>query len=108
MQTYKYDADTDIYDTSEKRRAPAWCDRVLYRGALGRTCEQVSYRRAELRSSDHKPVSATYTVRTKQIVPERKQAVLRDIIETLAKYENEARPEVSFCVSARSSVLLCV
>ena len=31
MPTYKFDADTDVYDSSEKRRIPSWTDRVLYR-----------------------------------------------------------------------------
>ena len=30
--TYKYDVESTVYDTSEKRRAPAYCDRVLYMG----------------------------------------------------------------------------
>lgn len=29
--TYKFDRGTSVYDTSRKKRDPAWCDRVLFR-----------------------------------------------------------------------------
>jgi len=65
--TYKYDVGTDNYDSSEKKRSPAWCDRVLYRGA-GRV-KQLNYRRHEVRASDHRPVSATFKLRVKTVLP---------------------------------------
>jgi len=32
LPTYKYNIDSDLLDTSKKKRAPAWCDRILYLG----------------------------------------------------------------------------
>lgn len=55
--TYKYDIGTDNYDSSEKARIPAWCDRVLKKGNVLR---QLSYNCAPLRFSDHRPVYATF------------------------------------------------
>ena len=63
--TYKYNVGTDDYDTSEKKRAPAWCDRVLFRGLGKVKCEE--YRRWEVRVSDHRPVSAMFKVRVKRV-----------------------------------------
>lgn len=71
--TYKYDVGTDEYDSSEKKRSPAWCDRILYRGA-GRV-KQLSYRRLEVRASDHRPVTATFKVRVKTVLPRERAAV---------------------------------
>ncbi|GAB7360652.1 hypothetical protein MBLNU230_g0532t1 [Neophaeotheca triangularis] len=64
--TYKYNVNSDDYDTSEKRRAPAWCDRILYRGLGKVRC--VDYRRWEdLRISDHRPVSGFFRLRVKSV-----------------------------------------
>lgn len=74
--TYKYDIGTDRYDTSEKQRVPAWTDRVLYKG------EDVAldvYDRAEIRSSDHRPVYAIFTA-TAQVVNEDKRKEILDEI----------------------------
>ncbi|RDA93026.1 hypothetical protein CP533_0730, partial [Ophiocordyceps camponoti-saundersi (nom. inval.)] len=63
--TYKYDVGTDTYDTSEKRRSPAWCDRLLCRGR-GRI-QQVDYRRHEVRVSDHRPVTGNFRLWVKKV-----------------------------------------
>ncbi|KAK3308157.1 Endonuclease/exonuclease/phosphatase [Chaetomium strumarium] len=66
--TYKYDVGTDNYDTSEKRRSPAWCDRLLYRCGAGRgRIEQLDYKRHEVRVSDHRPVSGRFRFEVKKI-----------------------------------------
>ncbi|XP_062216265.1 type IV inositol polyphosphate 5-phosphatase 9-like [Phragmites australis] len=64
--TYKYYPNSDTYygccahgKKGEKRRAPAWCDRILWRGA---GLKQNRYDRCESRLSDHRPVRAVFTV----------------------------------------------
>jgi WD40 repeat protein len=72
--TYKYDVGTDNYDTSDKKRSPAWCDRLLFRG-MGRI-KQLEYRRHDgVRVSDHRPVSGRFMIRVKTIDPKRRDAV---------------------------------
>ncbi|KAK4657307.1 hypothetical protein QC762_211840 [Podospora pseudocomata] len=66
--TYKYDVGTDNYDTSEKRRSPAWCDRLLFRCGAGRgRIEQLDYTRHEVRVSDHRPVSGRFRFEVKKV-----------------------------------------
>ncbi|KAK4540308.1 hypothetical protein LTR36_009620 [Oleoguttula mirabilis] len=53
MPTYKYNLGTDEYDTSEKARIPAWCDRIVTKGD---NLRQLYYDTAPLKFSDHRPV----------------------------------------------------
>lgn len=58
--TYKYNPGTDDWDSSEKSRCPAWCDRILWKG---RRTELLKYDCVmQLRKSDHKPVYAVFKV----------------------------------------------
>ncbi|OVA03892.1 Inositol polyphosphate-related phosphatase [Macleaya cordata] len=62
--TYKYSNNSDAYSgesvkSKEKRRTPAWCDRILWHG---NGIEQLSYVRGESRFSDHRPVCAVFVV----------------------------------------------
>lgn len=43
----------------EKQRTPAWCDRILW---YGKGVKQLSYFRSESKFSDHRPVSALFSV----------------------------------------------
>ncbi|GAA0171982.1 hypothetical protein Leryth_005792 [Lithospermum erythrorhizon] len=60
--TYKYSHNSDRYagddmHPKEKRRTPAWCDRILWYGS---GLQQLSYVRGESRFSDHRPVSTVF------------------------------------------------
>ncbi|KAA8525922.1 hypothetical protein F0562_007978 [Nyssa sinensis] len=62
--TYKYEINSDRYvgenpKEGEKKRSPAWCDRILW---LGKGIKQLSYKRADIRFSDHWPVSSMFLV----------------------------------------------
>ncbi|WVO17762.1 hypothetical protein L204_105460 [Cryptococcus depauperatus] len=65
--TYKYNPGTQDYDTSEKRRIPAWCDRILY--SKSQRIKPLNYQRYEPTVSDHRPVSASFAVTLKAVDP---------------------------------------
>jgi hypothetical protein len=113
--TYKYDPYSDEYDSSEKRRVPAWCDRILWRSRTftgsslssphstspidttssgnGRV-KQLHYQRYDsVNISDHRPVSAAFRVTVKKVdVEERKRS--KRIVEVAWQDEVERRVKV--------------
>ncbi|XP_050105367.1 type IV inositol polyphosphate 5-phosphatase 3-like isoform X2 [Malus sylvestris] len=84
--TYKYETNSEKYcgeDVKTGRRTPAWCDRIL---SYGRGMRLLSYRRAEIKLSDHRPVTATYAVEIEVFSPRKLQ---RALTFTDAEIENE-------------------
>ncbi|WOG82081.1 hypothetical protein DCAR_0101242 [Daucus carota subsp. sativus] len=74
--TYKYELNSEKYygeDPKFGRRTPAWCDRIV---SHGKGFKLMSYRRTDLRLSDHRPVSASYMVEVEVFSPKRLQKAL--------------------------------
>lgn len=85
--TYKFDVGTDTYDTSEKRRVPAWCDRIYYKGRDNRVIP-IDYGNLAVRVSDHKPVMGFYTLKVKTIDPSLRKDVYKDSLNRWQQYLN--------------------
>ncbi|KAK4253060.1 hypothetical protein QN277_010885 [Acacia crassicarpa] len=84
--TYKYEINSEKYygeDPKAGKRRPAWCDRIL---SHGNGLRLLSYRRAELKLSDHRPVTATYMAEV-EVFSSRK--LQRALTITDAEIENE-------------------
>ncbi|XP_027343970.1 type IV inositol polyphosphate 5-phosphatase 9-like [Abrus precatorius] len=108
--TYKYCPNSDIYygcfyhgKKTEKRRAPAWCDRIVW---YGKGLKQLQYTRIESKLSDHRPVKAMFIAEVR-VLPELKNLqnlFLSERFEQIKTYEVSTTDE--FGCRKRSSFQL--
>eukprot|EP00794_Sanderia_malayensis_P015643 gene15643-17222_t len=74
LPTYKFDVNTDNYDTSAKKRIPSWTDRVLYRSKQPDQIHVSMYDSCRtIKGSDHRPV---FAVLEANIEPVKKNVML--------------------------------
>ena len=98
--TYKYEPGSDRYDRrpDKKTRAPAWCDRVLWRAGERGAASSVrllDYRSAGLLPSDHKPVSALFETAVRVVVAEKERLVFQELVNTLEFWKSPCKlPQV--------------
>lgn len=90
----RYDINSNDYDTSEKSRIPAWTDRILFRKRHPTSAEEKNsgqlnygeilfYGRAELKTSDHRPVLGEFKIDILKVDTERRTKVFRNVIEMM-------------------------
>ncbi|KAI9474803.1 SacI homology domain-containing protein [Zychaea mexicana] len=95
LPTYKYDNGKDVYDTSEKQRVPGWTDRILYKG---KHLELVQYARAELYTSDHRPVFALFEADIVMMDHDAKARLQKELyqksLDNIPVVDNTAPPEL--------------
>uniref|UniRef100_A0A8D2J5F5 Synaptojanin-1 n=2 Tax=Varanus komodoensis TaxID=61221 RepID=A0A8D2J5F5_VARKO len=121
--TYKYDLFSDDYDTSEKCRTPAWTDRVLWRRRkwpFDRSAEDMDllnssfhdeskliytwnpgtllyYGRAELKTSDHRPVVALVDIDIFEVDAEVRHNIYKEVIAV------QGPPDGTIMISVKGS-----
>ncbi len=97
--TFKYQVGTDLYDErpDKKIRAPAWCDRVLWRSLDSSHVKLVSYHRAEINVSDHKPVAAVFCTKTRKTCKDQHKSTFLNVVSEIKNWDlqgGSSKPEI--------------
>ncbi|URE47805.1 type I inositol-1,4,5-trisphosphate 5-phosphatase [Musa troglodytarum] len=92
--TYKYEFNSTNYvgdDQKGGRRNPAWCDRIL---SFGKGVRLLDYKRAELKLSDHRPVTAVFMAEVEVFCHRKLQKALT--LTDAEVEDGETMPDVDF------------
>lgn len=97
--TYKFQPGTDRYEqrVDKKLRAPAWCDRILYRSADYSTQFvdlTAYYSEQQLLMSDHRPVVAWFDLKVRRVVPDKMRTVYQELLFSVDKWVNASTPKL--------------
>eukprot|EP00271_Cylindrocystis_brebissonii_P021334 TRINITY_DN7533_c1_g3_i1.p1 TRINITY_DN7533_c1_g3~~TRINITY_DN7533_c1_g3_i1.p1 ORF type:complete len:976 (-),score=216.47 TRINITY_DN7533_c1_g3_i1:691-3618(-) len=92
--TYKYVMNAAHYvgddpEGAEKRRTPAWCDRVLWHE---NGLQLLHYGRSEVTMSDHRPVTAVFRTTVEVILPDKWRSALDQACSQLDNRADKALP----------------
>jgi len=90
--SYRYDIGTDDYDSSEKRRVPSWCDRIVWRKGDAIECEKYESI-MQLKMSDHKPVRLNAVAGIRQVQADKYDVAYSSLLKKLDAFENAAIPD---------------
>lgn len=90
---YTYFIDIFFCNRSEKQRIPGWTDRILFKGA---NLKQLQYSRAELYTSDHRPVLALFEADIVTLNNEAKNKLQKELYQSLSsiKYIASSPPDL--------------
>lgn len=94
VPTYKYDRLNHEFDTSEKRRVPAWCDRILFKSRDFERVVCLHYQRYEANTSDHRPISGGFRVTTKTVRQDERLIEKEKVEREWAVHEQELLRDV--------------
>ena len=92
----EYNIGQGYFPSSDKRRDPSWCDRILWRGTL----EPRSYSAfLDLSQSDHKPVSLNFSFRVrtrqaKEVDEDRLLKVKAEVYSVIDQQHHSAMPKL--------------
>ena len=100
LPTFKYDKNSEEYDTSKKQRVPSWCDRILWYHNDTESSPKdehnyvspIIYERRETTFSDHRPVVAYFELQCYHHNARRKSSFKRNVLSKSKTRHIEKKP----------------